>query len=479
MSFKNMVTQDGPSRFVLPRIKTMRAPVVAFLSPELFAQTGENLWQQAFDSASYEGVTGVYLMPDTHLGYGIPVGGVVVTDGVIIQSGSGYDISCGVVYLRVPGLHASDIADKDSRQRWITEVELRIATGVGADPTEMMTREYMKSTVNMDEILRHGAAALGVKAEVCERQFIEVNEAAFSGNRETRKSGPIQKALAKAVPQLGSVGGGNHFVEMQVDEQTGEVWVMVHCGSRGYGWNVANHFFYEGGRLRGLPPNRREQSWLYADEALGQEYWAWHNSAANFAVANRHTIVRGVQAATRIIYGKEAEVFYEISHNLVQEETIVLPDGTTTKGFVHRKGATRAMPAGHPDLVGTKWADTGHPCLIPGSMYDGAAILYPLEGAYQSGCSVNHGSGRSMARGEARRELASLQGEINAEMAEVKRTLGGVEVIGVVSNHPNIPLDECCHVYKDLDTVLQVLLDNGVARLEARLFPVANLKGAD
>jgi len=476
MSFKNMVIQDGPSRFVLPKIKTMNAEVVAFLSPELFEKTEEGLWQQAFDSASYQGVTGVYLMPDTHLGYGIPVGGVVVTDGTIIQSGSGYDISCGVVYLKVPGLHAADIADKAGRQRWIDEVEKRIATGVGADPTKMMK---LPNHTQMQEILRHGAKALGVKAEVCERQYIEVNEAAFTRNREMMKAPPIQKALSKAAPQLGSVGGGNHFVEMQVDEKTGEVWVMVHCGSRGYGWNVANYFFYEGGRLRGLPPNRREQSWLYADEPLGQEYWAWHNSAANFAVANRHTIVRGVQAATELVYGKRPEVFYEISHNLVQEETIVLPDGTTAKGFVHRKGATRAFPGGHPDLVGTKWADTGHPCLIPGSMFDGAAILYPLEGAYQSGCSVNHGSGRSMARGEARRELASLQEDINEEMATVVRVLGGVEVVGIMSNHPNIPLDECAHVYKDLNTVLDVLLTNGVARMEARLYPVANLKGAD
>jgi tRNA-splicing ligase RtcB len=242
---------------------------------------------------------------------------------------------------------------------------------------------------------------------------------------------------------------------------------------------VADYFFRAGAELRGLPMNRREQSWLHADEPLGKEYWAWHNSAANFAVANRHTIVKGVQAATRLVYGREAVVFYEISHNLVQEETLVLPDGTQMKGFVHRKGATRAMPAGHPDLRGTKWFDTGHPCLIPGSMYDGAAILYPLEGAHASACSVNHGSGRSMGRGAARREFKELQEDINDEMAEVRRTLGGVEVVGIMSNHANIPLDECCHVYKDLDAVLDVLIENGIARLEARLYPVANIKGAD
>jgi tRNA-splicing ligase RtcB len=254
---------------------------------------------------------------------------------------------------------------------------------------------------------------------------------------------------------------------------------MVHCGSRGYGWQTANHFFFEGAALRGLPKGRREESWLLADEPLGREYWAHHNSAANFAVANRHVIVEGIRTATQEIFGADVNVYYEISHNLVQEETLVLPDGTRKKGFVHRKGATRAFPAGHPDLVGTKWESTGHPCLIPGSMYDGAAILFPLAGAHRSACSVNHGSGRVLARGEAVRKLAHKQARIDDEMAHVQRTLGGVIVEGIVGNQTHVPLDECAHVYKDLDGVLAVLEEEGIARVEKRLYPVANIKGAD
>jgi tRNA-splicing ligase RtcB len=116
-------------------------------------------------------------------------------------------------------------------------------------------------------------------------------------------------------------------------------------------------------------------------------------------------IVNGVRAATQDVFGADVDVYYEISHNLVQAETLVLPDGTTKKGFVHRKGATRASPAGHPDLAGTRWETTGHPCLIPGSMYEGAAILFRLAGAHKSAFSVNHGSGRLLARGEAKRKL--------------------------------------------------------------------------
>lgn len=468
MSFKALVGQDGPNKFVLPKMKDMKCDVTAFLSEDLFQKSEEDLWLDAYRSACYEGAKGVYLMPDCHKGYVLPVGGVLVTDDTIVQAGSGYDISCGVVYMQVPGLHASDVADWDTRKRWVDEVERRVATGVGSHQAEL---QRTPTSRQVGEILRYGAKALNIPENLCERQFIPVPED-FDEYR-------IERAIDKVAHQLGSVGGGNHFIEMQVDRDDGSVWVMVHCGSRGYGWQTANYFFHEGARLRGIPDNRREESWLKADEPLGRLYWAHHNSAANFAIANRHTIVKGVRAATQEVYGKDPEVYYEISHNLVQEETLVLPDGSTTKGFVHRKGATRAFPAGHPDLKGTKWEQTGHPCLIPGSMLDGAAILFPLQGAYKSGCSVNHGSGRHMGRAEAKRKFHDVQDLIDQEMREIKRTCGGVEITGIVGNTPQTPLDECGHVYKDLDDVLQVLVDNEIARIEHRLYPVANLKGAD
>lgn len=179
------------------------------------------------------------------------------------------------------------------------------------------------------------------------------------------------------------------------------------------------------------------------------------------------------------MYGQRAKPYYEISHNLVQRETVRLPDGATTRGFVHRKGATRAFPAGHPDLRKTRWEKTGHPCLIPGSMLDGAAILFPLEGAYRSGFSVNHGSGRLLPRGEAKRDLASLHDDIDREMRTITRTFAGVPITGIVGNTERTPLDECGHVYKDLDAVLAVLTDEGIARVARRLYPVANIKGTD
>ena len=134
------------------------------------------------------------------------------------------------------------------------------------------------------------------------------------------------------------------------------------------------------------------------DEPLGQEYWAHHNSAANYAIANRWTIMQALDKAVEVVFGTGVEPYYEISHNLVQEETIVASDGEHTRRFVHRKGATRAFPAGHPDLRTSRWAETGHPVLIPGSMGTASYLLLAGPNAADTLWSVNHGAGRVMSR---------------------------------------------------------------------------------
>jgi tRNA-splicing ligase RtcB len=467
MSFKYNVHKLSNNHYVLPQVSGMKVDVHAFLSEKLYESSEEEMWEQIVNGASHDGVTGAYLMPDCHKGFGVPVGSVIVTDGTLIQSGSGYDISCGVLYMRVPGLTAADVVDKAVRRRWVQEVEKRVATGIGSHRTEGM-RSFSSSKI--EEVLHHGAKALGIVTDLCERQFIPVSKD-LNIHR-------IEEAYGKALPQLGSLGGGNHFIEMQVSE-AGTVWVMIHTGSRGYGHKTADHYFTEGAKLRGLPHGRREESWLHINEDLGQEFWDHHNSAANYAVANRYAIAQSIQGALQEVFKLSGEYLYDISHNLIQEETLVLPDGSHKKGFVHRKGATRAFPGGHPDLKGTRWFDTGHPVLVPGSMYDGAAIMFPFEGAYKTACSVNHGSGRLMGRNAAKRSLGSVQEIVDSEMADVKRTFNGVTIEGIMSNHQKIPLDECRHVYKSLDAVLEVLQEEKITRIADRLWPVANIKGAD
>jgi tRNA-splicing ligase RtcB len=467
MSFKYQAQKVGEAHYVLDKIGAMNCEVHAFLSEDLYASSEEEAWKQIVNGASFPGAIGAYLMPDCHTGFGLPIGSVVVTEDTIIQGGSGYDISCGIVMARVD-LNAGAVKSKYDRSRWVSEVEKRIATGKGHHRPELAHKFTSKDG---NEILRFGAKALGVSSDLCERQYIPVAEGTdFS---------KIERAFSSVIPQLGSVGSGNHYVELQCDRDTGEVFIQVHCGSRGYGWQVADHFFHLGAKLRGLPSNRREDSWLRIDEPLGKEYLDYHNSAANFAVANRHIIVNGVREATQEVFGSDVRVYYEISHNLVQQETLVLPDGTTKNGFVHRKGATRAFPAGHPDLIGTPWETTGHPCLIPGSMLSGSAILFGQQEAYKSACSVNHGSGRTLARGKAKRQLEHKQLRIDQEMATIKRTFNGVSIEGIIGNYKHVPLDESDEVYKDLDEVLGVLESEGIARVAHRLYPLANLKGQD
>lgn len=465
MAFMTVVQKVGDAHYVLPAVGKMRAEVHAFLSDELFAVTDEKIWQQAANAATtYPDVRAVYLMPDMHAGYHVPIGSIVVTDEVIAQGSVGYDISCGVLLAKIDGLHAADIVDPTVRKLWVREVEARVALGLGSHRPHKAPKV---SGASVEELCLHGAEPLGIKADLCERVSLPVPE-----GHDPRW---LEKAWAKAVPQMGSLGSGNHFIEMQVEQTTGEVYAQIHCGSRGYGWQIANWYFYEGARLRGLQPRRREESWLRRGEDLGERFWADHNAAGNYAIANRWTIFKGVEEASQEVFGRGLEPVYEISHNLSQRET--LPDGT--EGYVNRKGATRAFPAGHPQLRNTRWEETGHPCLIPGSMLAGAAVLMPSEAVAASGYSVNHGSGRLMGRGQAKREFADVHDEIDDEMRTIKRTLGGVEVEGIVLNTERTPLDESGHAYKELDDVLAVLKAEGIATVAKRMFPVANLKGTD
>ena len=468
MSFKQIVGKETANQYMMPKIKTMNCNVIAFLSDALFEASEEAVWQQAYNAASYPGVTHVFLMPDTHSGYGVPIGCVIVTEGVIIQAAAGYDISCGILYAKIEGLSADKVIDPAKRRQWIDEIELRVATGIGTkrpDKMPVFTHKFL------EEVLITGGHALGLSKDVCERVSLPVDTNHFDMKR-------IPRATNKMVGQLGSLGSGNHYCELQVDPSDSSVWLMIHCGSRGYGWQTAEHFLYAGAEARGLAKNRREESWLYADEQLGKEFWAHHNAAANYAICNRHVIAQQVSEATNVVFGKGAKTYYEISHNLIQEEEIYVPDGSLVKGFVHRKGATRAFPAGHPALYNTKWFDTGHPCLIPGSMLHGAAILFPEEGAKKSGCSVNHGSGRLMGRYAAKREFKELQQDIDDEMNNAKvECKDGFIVEGILMNSRQTPLDECGHAYKSLDAVLNVLEEENVAKIHRRMYPVANLKG--
>jgi tRNA-splicing ligase RtcB len=264
--------------------------------------------------------------------------------------------------------------------------------------------------------------------------------------------------------QLGSLGGGNHFIELQRSEQAGTLFVQVHTGSRGFGHGLATNYFELAREEKPTEITDLDLGYFTPDSRHYRDYLNAVAAGGNYAILNRLIIFEQVALAFREVFGAELELVYEISHNLVQREEH--PEFGDV--WVHRKGATRAFPAGHPALKGTEWEATGHPVLIPGSNKDWSYILRPLAGAINSGYSVNHGAGRRLSRSAANRELS--QSAIDDEYREA-----GI----VVNTNGRVPLDEAAPAYKSSQEVIEAVTAAGLARIEHALYPLASLKGAD
>ncbi|HET6384626.1 MAG TPA: RtcB family protein [Armatimonadota bacterium] len=430
--------------------KGVSVPVRLFLNEKLWNESEESLYSQVQTATEYPGVLDVVITPDAHHGYVVPVGCVIATDGTLLQAACGYDIGCGIMSFRSTVPMAKGYDDR-LRKKFSEEVMSRVGIGVGKRGPYSFTREKFQ------EIIRRGAAALGYKRGNSERDFIPVDDT----------WDPPAKPVDRGIGQLGSLGGGNHFIELQHD-QDGYLWVMVHTGSRGFGHGLATHFIQSGKeemKKRGITiRGGAEAIFFEPDSPL---YTGYKNAVAaggNFAIANRLLIWEGVGTGFRRVFGQEPELVYEISHNLAQEE--YLPDGR--RAWIHRKGATRAFPAGHPMLAGTRWEKTGHPVLIPGSMGDQSFILMPRPGAAKALYSVNHGCGRRMSRAAAKRSMT--QSGVNKQMKELNV---------MVNAGGDVPIDESPNVYKPAKDVIQSVVDAGLAEVAYTLTPIASIKGED
>ena len=247
------------------------------------------------------------------------------------------------------------------------------------------------------------------------------------------------------------------------------MWVMVHTGSRGFGHGLATHYIQEGKeylKKKGVDVRGgAEAVYFEPDAPLYDGYKNAVAAGANFAIANRLLIWKAVGSAFEKVFGQEPELVYEISHNLAQEEEV---PSLGHKAWIHRKGATRAFPAGHPMLAGTKWEATGHPILIPGSMGDKSYILYAEPGAAKSLYSVNHGCGRRLSRSAAKRQFT--QKEVNEQMKRLNV---------MVNAGGNVPIDESPNCYKPAADVIGAVVKAGLARVAYTLTPIASLKGVD
>jgi tRNA-splicing ligase RtcB len=324
----------------------------------------------------------VVITPDVHHGYGVPVGCAIVTDpdlGAIALGPVGFDIGCGMVSLG-SGVPA-EAATEEQRLTFNRTVMRRVSMGMGERGVGRLSRI---DRPEFERLIRGGADYYASKygeridRTRAERNCIPVDE---------RWQLPESRA-DRGMHQMGSLGSGNHFIELQRSEQTRTLFVQIHTGSRGFGHGLAEYYFQVARDEQPDIIRHLDEAWFAPESSRRWEYLAAVAAGGNYAIINRLVIAEEVSAAFREVFQADLELVYEISHNLVQREWH--PDFGWVN--VHRKGATRAFPAGHPALEGTPWADTGHPVLIPGSNRDWSYILRPT-GSAKSAYTVNHRRG--------------------------------------------------------------------------------------
>ncbi|MEI7895081.1 MAG: RtcB family protein [Myxococcales bacterium] len=449
----------GDGYYALSTDDTKGVPVRLFLTPALLAEAEETLYRQIVNATRFAGTKAVVITPDVHYGYGVPVGSVILTDrtdGAVAMGPVGFDIGCGMMSAR--SNVAADCATPDRKLAFNRAVMERVAMGAGGSSLRFgqMPKEQLV------EIL-HGGAEVYVEkygAQV-DRALAERQRIAVDDDWEVPWGGPGHPE--RGLDQLGSLGGGNHFIELQRCEETQTLWVQVHTGSRGFGHGLATNYF---ALAKSEHPELTELDLGYFTPE-SSHYRGYLNAVAaggNFAMVNRLVLFEEVAAAFKKVFREELSLVYEISHNLVQAESH--PEFGDV--WVHRKGATRAFPAGHPALTGTCWETTGHPVLVPGSNRDFSYVLRPQQGAVKSAYSVNHGAGRRLSRGEAKRQLSQ-------EKVDDQYRRDGI----LVNEDGRVPLDESGACYKSSDEVVSAVVSAGLAKVEYRLWPLASLKGTE
>jgi tRNA-splicing ligase RtcB len=472
----NDYTWDIPTSYK----KGMRVPGRIFVSRKLLTKLERETFEQTANVATLPGIQKYSMaMPDAHSGYGFPIGGVAAFDrdsGIISPGGVGYDINCGVRIIR------TDLTADEASPRMKDLIDLlfhEIPSGVGSKS------KIRASDKQLNEALLHGAkwaveSGYGIKEDIerCE-------EKGFMKSADPSKVS--ERARTRGKPQFGTLGSGNHFLEVQcVDEvydeeaakffglEKGQVTVMIHCGSRGAGHQICDDYLKLLERAThkyGILLPDRQLACAPAESTEGQNYFKAMAAGANYAWANRQVITHWVREAFSRFFGRDMDdlgmyLIYDVAHNVakLEEHTI---DGEKKMVYVHRKGATRAFPPGHRDIPSV-YRNIGQPVLIPGSMGTPSFVLHgtdkAMELTFGSAC---HGAGRVSSRSAA---LKTFQGEvIQKELAE--------KGISVRAFQPSVIAEEAPAVYKSSEDVVDVVHQLGIARKVVRLLPMGVAKG--
>ncbi len=459
----------------------MRVPVRIFATRQLLeAAFDDKSLEQAVNAATLPGLVGhVFVMPDVHQGYGFPIGGVAATrypDGVISPGAIGYDINCGVRLL------GSAIAYDDVQNQLddlASAVNEYCPSGVGSKGAVRLT------TAELDQVCRDGARWAQKKGWATEQDLRRTEE----GGRmaEADPDQVSRRAKERGREQLGTLGAGNHFIEIDVVEQVfdasaaqamglraGALVVQIHCGSRGFGHQICTDYvqdFQDAVRRYKIQLPDRELVCAPLNSPEGRAYFAAMRCAANFAFANRQTLAYRARLAFEAVLADRLENWhlpqvYDITHNMGKLETHLI-DGEAVKVCVHRKGATRAFGPGNVDLPG-EYQSIGQPVLVPGSMGTASWVLvgteHSMDHSFGSTC---HGAGRVLSRHQAKREVRGEQLRRDLEKDGIHVRAGSLPGLA----------EEAPQAYKDVDAVVQTVTAAGIARKVARLHPIAVIKG--
>jgi tRNA-splicing ligase RtcB (3'-phosphate/5'-hydroxy nucleic acid ligase) len=481
---------NGEATAILPTGGKQK-PITVIGTEAIRATFDELCLQQAINSRMAPGVTDLVLNPDAHCGYGAPVGCVMVSPTHVYPGPVGVDIKCSMSLLQT-SLPADAILDRPTRRALINAICERTPTGAGRGQRNASKSRHVGESLGK-RVLVEGASKvvceeLGIPAEWA----IRCEDSAHVGHDDSMDA--LARRLERLLPkfhrfdakisQLGSYGGGNHFGECEVvhvepndrARATARVFGLVdgavaflsHCGSRGIGHQLATGQFKS---LQGkfadwdipLPGGDRELVYAPLGTPEADAYLDDMALGANFATVN-HLLINALvlEAFQEVLPGVTGQLVYFISHNIARREVV-----DNNLAWVHRKGATRAFPAGHYALRDTPFADTGHPILLPGNPQAGSAVMVADPGAAVSCYSVNHGAGRQLGRKAAKRAL---------NQAEIDRSFDAADIL---TNCRNYPMDEAPAAYKDFDEVLRSVKSAGLASEVARLKAKFVIKDSD
>ncbi|MEO3801838.1 RtcB family protein [Nonomuraea sp. B1E8] len=469
MGYTIELVEETPYRFRIERQGPMRVPGVVLASRVLLPE-GQAL-QQVVNVATLPGIVRAsYAMPDLHWGYGFPIGGVAATDiaagGVVSPGGVGFDISCGVRLLAA-GLDRDLLAPR--LHRLLDRLDHVIPRGTGRGAVW-----HLAGRSQLEQVLRGGARYAVEQGHGVARDLERCED--FGAVTDADVSQVGVRAMERGLNQVGSLGSGNHFLEVQAVQEVydeavaaafglsrGQVCVMIHCGSRGLGHQICTDHVRTMDKVMpryGITVPDRQLACAPVGSPEGRAYLGAMAAAANYGRANRQLLGEAVRRAFSDIAGSRLDLVYDVSHNLAKIEP---HDGMRL--CVHRKGATRALPPYHPDLP-ADLAAVGQPVLIPGTMGTASYVLTGVAGgeAFHSTC---HGAGRTQSRHQAARSISGRQLRDRLEAQGI--VVRGAGWRGLAEETPT--------AYKDVDAVVSASEGAGLCRRVARLVPLGVVKG--